>query len=185
MALIDNATLNVSVGHFYTADIAEDAPADPTTPAVDWVEIGHTSLDDIFSIASEGGDSSTLGTLQAKSLRTSTSPRTETFTFNVAQWDVNSLKLYYGSNMVVESSGIANTYYGVPDAPTPTQKAFLAVFQDGGMTVAFYAPKAEIIRADDLSISDTSSLQLLPIKVTPLNHAGATKKYYIKVVLPT
>lgn len=179
MALTDSATLNISTGHFYTATVATAVPTDPLVPGVGWTEIGHTSLDDIFNLASEGGDTTTLGTLQSKSLRTSTSPRTETFTFNLAQFDPASLKLYYGSNMVVESSGVADTYYGVPDAPTPTQVAFFACFIDGAATFSFYAPKAEVIRADDLSLSDTSSLALLPIKVTPLNHSGASKKYYV------
>lgn len=183
MALNDNATLNISTGNFYTAAVATAAPTDPLAPAVAWSKIGHTSLDDIFSISSEGGDTTTLGTLQAKALRTSTSPRTETFTFNIAQFDVDSLKLYYGSNMVVEATGPATSYYGVPDSPTPTSTAFLAVFQDGATVLAFYAPRAEIIRAEDLALSDTSSLALLPIKVTPLNYSGATKKYYVKSVL--
>ncbi len=179
MALVDSATLKIATGYFYKAPTGTAVPTDVRNPETDWINIGHTSLDDIFSQSSEGGDQTTLGTLQASSLRTSTSARTESFTFNVAQWDAESLKLYFGSNAEVAVDGPGASLVGVPDNPTPVEGAFLAVFLDGDENLVFYAPKSETSRADDFSISDTTSLQLLPIKVTPLNYNGSTNKYYV------
>lgn len=183
MALYDDTTLNIGTGHLWIAAVGTDAPTDFRDPTVggtvtDWAEIGHTSIDDILSITSEGGDTTVLGTLQSPSLRTSTSARTESFTFNLAQWDEDSLKLYFGSNAAIATTGPGTGLLQVPSKPTPTSKAFLAVYQDGASDFVIYAPKAEILRADDMSLADTSSLATLPIKVTPLSVSGA-EPYYV------
>lgn len=189
MAIHDNATLNISVGHFWKATTGAAFPADPLEPGNGWTELGHTSLDEILSISSEGGETTTIGTLQSKSLRTSTSARTESFNFNLAQFDVDSLKLFFGSNAAAvsttEEDHIAEGLLSVPDDPTPTECAFMAVFIDGSQRLSFYAPKAEIVRAEDMNLSDTSSLALLPIRVTPLNYNGAASKYYIEALTTT
>jgi hypothetical protein len=137
--------------------------------------VGHTSLEDILSIASEGGEATTIGTLQNKSLRTKYSARTETMTFTLQQFDIPGLKLYYGSNAPVLPNGTV----GVPTEPTPTTAAFLAVFVDGENHFAFYAPKAEIYRADDVSFGDTESLAGLPIGVKPMAFGSNTYTYAI------
>lgn len=168
MALNDDATLVVSGGKFFTAVAGTAIPTDFLAPAVAWAEVGHTSLEDIFSISSEGGDSTTLGTLQKRVLRTSQGTRTETFTFTLQQFDEAGLKLYYGSNATIGAGGEVQVPAG---APAPTVVAFLAVFTDGDNTFAFYAPKAEILRADDLAIGDTESLAGLPIGVKPVAHS--------------
>jgi hypothetical protein len=154
----------VGAGNFFTAPVDTAIPADLSAPEVAWENVGHTSLEDIFSVTSDGGDATTIGTLQNKSLRTSYSARTETFAFTLQQFDAAGLKLYYGSNASVGAGGEIQ----VPATPIPTTKAFLAVFTDGANEFAFYAPKAEILRSDDLSIADTESLAGLPIGVKPL-----------------
>lgn len=175
MALNDNATLVIGAGNFYTAPQSTALPTDLTAVTTPWEVVGHTSIEDIFGASSDGGDATTLGTLQNKNLRTTYATRTESFTFTIEQFDAASLKLYYGSNMVSNADGTL----GVHQSPTPTVSAFLAVFTDGTNHFAFYAPKAEIFRGDDLSISDTESLAGLPLKVTPLNDGANTWTYAI------
>lgn len=185
MALNDSATLNIGTGHLWLATSGTAAPADFRDPNPEdpnplvWTEIGHTSQDDIISITSEGGETTVLGTLQSPSLRTSTAARTEAFTFNLAQWDEDSLKLYFGSNATIQNSGRADGLMAVPSKPVPTEKAFLAVYQDGSANFVIYAPKAEIVRADDMSLADTTSLATLPIKVTPLAMSGEDPYYVL------
>jgi len=164
MAVIDTATLVIGAGNYFTATVDTVIPPDLTTPGVEWTNVGHTSLEDIFSISSDGGEATVIGTLQNKSLRTSYSTRTETMAFTLQQFDEDSLKLYYGSNSTV---GIGGELL-VPANPKPTSSAFLVVFVDGANIFAFHAPKTEIYRSDDLSISDTESLAGLPIGVKPL-----------------
>jgi len=175
LAINSNATLVVGAGNFFTANVDTALPGDLLNPGVAWENVGHTSLEDIFSVSSEGGDATTIGTLQNKSLRTSYSTRTETFTFTLQQFDAAGLKLYYGSNATVGGAGEIR----VPTTPTPTTKAFLAIFIDGANEFAFYVPKAEIFRADDLSISDTESLAGLPIGVKPLASGANTWTYAV------
>ncbi|MFJ3775225.1 hypothetical protein ACIPX0_26365 [Streptomyces sp. NPDC090075] len=164
MALNDNATLVIGSGNYLTAPVGTDIPADLLVPTSPWSNVGHTSLEDIFSISSEGGEATVIGSLQNKSLRTKYSARTETMTFTLQQFDVPGLKLYYGSNAPILPDGSV----GVPSDPTPTVAAFLAIFVDGENVFAFYAPKAEIYRADDISFGDTESLAGLPIGVKPM-----------------
>ncbi|MFD7677533.1 hypothetical protein [Streptomyces sp. NPDC060187] len=175
MALNDNATLVIGSGNYLTAPVGTDLPADLLVPTSPWSAVGHTSLEDILSISSEGGEATTIGTLQNKSLRTKYSARTETIALTLQQFDIAGLKLYYGSNAPV----LANGTLGVPTEPTPTVAAFLAVFVDGENYFAIYAPKAEIYRADDVSFGDTESLAGLPIGVKPMAFGSNTYTYAI------
>ncbi|MGW0861296.1 phage tail tube protein [Streptomyces sp. NPDC002611] len=175
MALNDNATLVIGSGNYLTAPTGTDIPADLLVPTSPWSNVGHTSLEDIFSISSEGGEATVIGSLQNKSLRTKYSARTETMTFTLQQFDVEGLKLYYGSNAPTLPDGSV----GVPVDPVPTTAAFMVVFVDGENHFAFYAPKAEIYRADDISFGDTESLAGLPIGVKPMAFGSNNWTYAI------
>ncbi|WP_346921956.1 hypothetical protein [Glutamicibacter creatinolyticus] len=164
MARKDDATLKVGTGRFLTAEVGTALPEDLLNPGVEWTEMGHTSLEDILSATSEGGDQTVLGTLQNKNLRVSIAPRTEAYAMRLMQFDKDSLKLYYGANSVVTASGAVQ----VPQNPKPTEVAWLFVFEDGDTIGAVYAEKASIFRSDDVAITDTESLAQLPLSVTPL-----------------
>lgn len=175
MAINDAATLVLNTGNYLTALPGTAMPADLLAPGSAWENAGHTSLEDIFSISSEGGEATTLGTLQNKSLRTKYSARTEAMAFVLQQFDAAALKLYYGANAPTLPDGSI----GVPAEPEPTIAAFLAVFIDGDNFFAFYAPKAEIYRGDDLSISDTENLAGLPLTVKPMIDGTNTWTYAV------
>ncbi len=166
MALNNAATLVVNSGNYFTAPAGTEFPEDLLNPGVEWENVGHTSLEEILEISSEGGEQTVLGTLQAKNLRTTYSPRTEALAFTVQQFDTPALKLYYGSNAPVLENGLV----GVPQNPVPTNCAFLAVYVDRDNQFAFYAQAADIFRGDDVAIEDTESLAGLPLSVTPLVH---------------
>lgn len=169
MSLIDNATLLVGSGNYYTAAVGTAIPSDLSDPAsyTGWENVGHTDLDEVLSIASEGGEQTTIGTLQNSALRVRIAPRSETISIPLQQFDVGALKLFYGSNAVEVENG---RLLGVPQNPAPTERAFLAVFLDGETAFGVYAPKASIFRGGDLEIADTESLATLPLAVTPLVH---------------
>lgn len=177
MALNDDAVFSVGTGRFYTAAVGTAAPTDLLAPGAGWSEVGHTSLEDIISITSDGGDATTLGTLQNKTLRTTYAPRVETLAITLQQWDAPALKLYYGAN--ADEIAADSPFLGVPQNPTPTQVAFLAVLRDGDNVFAFYAPKAEVFRGDDLDISDTESLAGLPLSVKPLQNGANDWAYAV------
>jgi hypothetical protein len=179
MTLDASTTLVVGAGNFYTAPYVVATPAalpsDLTAVSTPWVNLGHTSLEDIFSVASEGGEATSLGTLQARTLRTSYSARTETFNITLQQFDEASLKRYFGSNAAVGAGGELQ----VPLTPQATVESFLAVFFDGSNAFAFYAPKAEILRGDDLAIADSESLAGLPLAIKPVPHSTNTWAYAV------
>jgi len=172
MALDSSKILKVGVGHFYTAPVGTALPADLTNPGTDWTHMGHTSVEDILASASEGGDSTTLRSLQSKSLRTVIAPRTETFTMNLLQFDTASLKLYYGANASVVDGRVQ-----VPENPVPTERAWMVVFFDGHTVAGIYAQKASIFRADDFAVTDTENLSQLPVAITPLANGNNTFTY--------
>ncbi|MEU5433821.1 hypothetical protein AB0G73_10630 [Streptomyces sp. NPDC020719] len=175
MALNDLATLVVGNGNYLTAPVGTAMPDNLLVPTSPWQTVGHTSLEDVFGITSEGGEATTIGTLQNKSLRTKYSARTETMTVTLQQFDTAGLKLYFGANAPLLPDGSV----GVPADPVPTQCAFLAIFVDGENHFAFYAPKAEIYRQDDLSIADTESLAGLPIGVKPMVYGSNVWTYAV------
>lgn len=176
MPLIDNATLLVGAGNYFTAPVGTAIPDLLTEePPQPWDNIGHTDLEEVLSIASEGGEQTVIGTLQNKNLRVRIAPRSETIAVPLQQFDIGALRLYYGSNAVdVNGDG---SLLGVPQTPAPTERAFLAIFLDGETVFAIYAPKASIFRGADLEIADTESLATLPLTVTPLVH-GTNKWAY-------
>jgi hypothetical protein len=165
MALNDNATLVIGAGNYFLAPVDTAAPADLSTIATPWVNIGHTSIEDIMGFSSDGGEATVLGTLQNSALRTSYSKRTESFTITLQQFDEDSLKLYFGSNAETTVDG---KWLHVPDNPAPTTSAFLAVYVDGANIFGIYAAKSDILRGDDIDFADTESLAGLPLKVTPI-----------------
>ncbi|MGW6745419.1 phage tail tube protein [Streptomyces sp. NPDC055025] len=175
MPINDAATLVVGSGNYLTAPTGTAMPDDLLVPVSPWQNVGHTSLEDVFGITSEGGEATTIGTLQNKSLRTKYSARTETMTFTLQQLDAAALRLYFGANAPILPDGSV----GVPANPQPTQAAFMAIFVDGENHFAFYVPKAEIYRNDDMAIGDTESLAGLPLGVKPMTFGSNSWTYAV------
>src|SRR5688500_14066097 len=76
MALNDNSVITPAVGYIYVApvDTASPTPAqietfDPDTGIASWVQLGHTSRDDLPVFGFDGGDQETRGSWQNASLR--------------------------------------------------------------------------------------------------------------------
>jgi hypothetical protein len=173
MTTNDAATLKVGNARFYTAVVGTPRPTTVATlkaPPLAWTEVGNTTSENIVNLTSEGGAVTTLSSLQNKSLRQNVEPRIESLGLSLLEWTTDSLRLYYGSNAVVTDDDAVE----IPSEPTPTEKAFLAVLEDGQSVGGFYCEKASIFRSDDIAIADTNSLAALPIKVTALNAAGKT-----------
>lgn len=176
--LNDRATLKVDSGNYFRAPVGTEAPTDLLNPGPEWENLGHTSLEEIMANETEGGEKTVLGTLQNRSLRTTYSDRTETFTINLQQFDTPSLKLFYGSNAETLANGMVTN----PNKGTPTEAAYLAVFVDKDNVFAIYAPKVEIFRGDNFTLEDTESLNSLPLAITPMNHGTNQWTYAVSPI---
>ena len=175
MTLDDTATLVPATGHYFYAPTPGQArPSNQLVPGSPWVDLGHTSLDSPFGITSDGGDSTTLGTWQNSSLRVSYAPRVESIAFELKQWDTATLRLYYGSNAAVSSSGNLRT----PANAAPTLGALYVIVTDGAEQVAMYWPSVSIFRGDDISF-DAEALAGLPVVATILGTSGQDWLYEI------
>ncbi|ASU78492.1 hypothetical protein CDG81_09605 [Actinopolyspora erythraea] len=177
MALDDNAVLLAARGDIYTAPSGTAAPTptvigsytDGSGLAADWVNIGHTSREELPAFGYEGGDTETLGTWQASALReTITDPAVDYVTFNLHQFDENALSLYYG----VTDYGSTAGSFDVQDSSVSTiKKALLIVMVDGDVNVAFYSPNASFRREDSIELA-VDSLASLPLRATFLKMSG-------------
>lgn len=166
MALDGSKVLKVGRADFYTAPVGTALPTDLSkTPDKAWTHAGHSSIEDILAVSSDGGETTTLGSIQSPQLRQSTTPATRAFTVNFLQWDAATLKLYYGGNVTEQNGNLQ-----IPQTPHPSEVAWLAVLQDGDNYGGIYAAKASAIGDGDLTISDSDSLAQLPVKFTPLSY---------------
>lgn len=175
MAINDSAVVKIATAHFYTAPTGTAAPAGGIVEGVEWEEVGHTTLEDILSMSTEGGEKTVLGTLQNRNLRTSYSAKSTAFNFSVHQFDEEGLKLFYGANSIVDSDG----RIGPADTPQPTETAFYVLIEDGDSFFDFYCEKSEILGAEDMALADTESLASLPLAVTPLSASAGKAPFLV------
>lgn len=182
MARSDSHTLIPGDALFLHAEVGQDLPDDlfDIDTAV-WEEFGHTSIESILSMESDGGEATSKGTMQNRNLRTTYAPRTEAMNFILQQFDEDSLKFYLGANSELVAGGRA---VASMNRPVPSVRALCIVLYDGDNALALWAPKAEIMRGDDLSLEDPEEFAGMNIRVTPMNFATNKWSYAITPVTP-
>lgn len=158
MALNDNAVITPATGYIFVAavDTASPTPAqietfDPATGIAGWVQLGHTSRDDLPVFGFDGGDSEVKGTWQNASFkRVTTEVAQDYITFNALQLDEQILSYYYG----VTNPGSTVGKFDVDNAATSgIDTALLIVIVDGEATVGFHASKVTMGREDSIELA--------------------------------
>lgn len=180
MAFTDAAVAIVSTGRFYTATVGTAAPANYLAPGVGWTDIGHTSIENILALQSEGGEVTVLGTLQAESFQSTTANRVDSFAIISNQWDLDVYKFYFGDNGTQDAT---TKLFAVPNSPVAAEKAFLGVFYAGTKAFAIHAKRVELKRGDDLDLAERNAIAGIPLLVTPLSYLGATSNWGITPLL--
>jgi hypothetical protein len=127
-----------------------------------WASIGNTSLENGISHASDGDDPEVLGTWQNPALRTTNPPKIYTVTLNLADFTVETYKLYYGGGEVA-----ADGSFVIPSVPAATTKAMLIVAVDGDRHVVEYYERVSLIGSDGIEY-DPSALTEMPVAATIL-----------------
>lgn len=171
MSVNDKALLKPSAVHVYFAPADTPRPttyAELKAPKSPWVEVGHTTADNLVDFQYEGGERATLATAQKAAARESVSDIIESFGVNLLEWTKDSAELYYGSNVRLLADGAVE----IPSKPVPKEGALLVILEDGEDIAGFYAAKASAFRNSAIAASDMNSLAQLPVKFTGLQADG-------------
>jgi len=133
----------------------------------DWTEIGHTSKDSPLQVNRSGGDTTVLDTWQESGVDASTAATQFALAYTLLQYDVDSMKLYYGSNATFAENGMLQTAAANPAA---TEHALLLQILNGNKAEWRHYPRVSTIAADGENF-DTTKLAGMPIKSTILSSA--------------
>lgn len=161
----------ISTGYFFWDETGtRELPATVTRKALEdagFTNLGHTSLEDIMIGNAEGGERSTLGSLQDKNLRVDVAAKSYSYTVKFHQWDEVILKLAFGGNAKVEEGKVF-----IPETSHVSRGSWVAVFEDGNEKLFFYAKRCSAIGEAAPGITNTTSLTELPVVFTPQKPEG-------------
>jgi hypothetical protein len=166
VALTDSAVYLPGTGFIYLAPAETAVPADLTTPAAPWVNLGHTSLDDGLTITRDGGDSEVIGTWQNPSLRERKDPTTFAITMVAHQVDNTVLGLYFGGG---DATGTDK--FAVTATTGTTDRAMYVRIVDGASSLGLYVPKVSISSEDDVEV-DPEGFLSFPLRAAVLQVSG-------------
>jgi len=161
--LDDSAVVLPAVGHYWfnpTKNVG--IPDDVMNPGGAWVDCGHTSLDDPFSLTRDGGDVTTLGTWQKPRLRNSIETFTDSIAFQLQQWSSEQYQMYFGANSVKDGK-----WTKTPTKPVEVEGSLLVVVEDGDEQLPLYSGHVSIGRADDIEF-DAEAFAGMPVRATLL-----------------
>lgn len=176
MAVNDDAIFTAAVGYVFTAPVgtAMPTPSDLTpfknagganvSLGPDWVDLGHTSRDDLPEFGFEGGEIETRGSWRNATLReVTTEVAVDYVIVRLSQFDEEGLSLYYGVQNQSTEAGKFVVVGG--EVLTATERALSIVVVDGERVIAFYAPKASIRREEELTMA-VDDFAVLPLRCT-------------------
>lgn len=173
MSLNDDALFTAAKGYIFAAPVGTAAPTPTEIGAFDpqvgltgtsWINLGHTSRDELPEFGFDGGDSETKGTWQNAALKeVVTQVPVDFVTFSLHQFDDLGLELYYGqANMADAVPG----EFKVKDSPsTGREKALCVVIVDGDASIAFYSRKSSIKREGSVALA-VDEFSALPLRAT-------------------
>jgi hypothetical protein len=182
MATLPDNAMNPATGYVFTAVVGTARPAiaagfDYTAPstwgealqdATDgplWKPVGHTSLENGIEFSSDGDDPETLGTWQVSNLRTTNPRRTYSVVINLADFTVETYKLFYGGGQEVTVEGVPS--FVIPDNPVAQERALLILAVDGDHLVAQHFRKVSLLGSDSMTY-DPAALTEMPVRATIL-----------------
>jgi hypothetical protein len=170
---VDDVVVDPDAGDGKTA---RNAVADTkNTLPVAWVNVGHTSRDDLPEFGYDGGDLETRGTWQNESLReVETKPVADYLVFKLHQFDSGAFELYYGK----DASAVAGVFGVAGGTTVPVEKALFILIVDGQNKIGFHAHKASFRRDDAVEMA-TDEFAALPIRATLLRHNTEVKFSWI------
>lgn len=172
IAFLDNLDRTFTATASFTGGSTPSITATKAVPVNGWINVGHTSRDDMPEFGFDGGDTEIKGTWQKKRLREvqTGDPLADSVGLHLSQWDRNTLRLYFGEDTAA-TAGV----YGVSGDFAAVEVAILILIIDDDVRLGFYASKASVKRDDSIGLP-VDDLSSLPVKATFLN-LGARRLY--------
>jgi hypothetical protein len=179
---LTDAPLLPSTGYVFIAPSGTAMPtlpiSTPKVPGTPWVTVGNTSLDNGIKRDVSGDDPKVLGSWQNPALVATRPVKVRAVTLSLADWTVETYKLYYGGGTVVGNDGTtpydSATHtaraFRVPATPVPQEHALLIIAVDGTYQVVEYYPKTSVIGSDAIEY-DPSKLAEMTVTATALTEA--------------
>ncbi|GAB7185930.1 phage tail fiber protein [Kitasatospora sp. Ki12] len=165
MALSDASVIVPAGGYIFTAAPDEPKPTaitDPLNPGAKWVNVGHTSLDDLPEFGRDGDDPEVKGSWQNAKLRATNPSVTYSVTLKSIQADAETYKLYFGAGAeAVQADGS----FRIPANPVPQTRALLIVLVDGKRFLPLWHPRVSLLGSDAVGLSNDDFVAF-PIKGT-------------------
>lgn len=179
MALNDKAIFTAAVGYVFTGEAgtalrptpaniaAFDTSVNNPTLATGWVDLGHTSREDLPEFGFEGGEIETRGTWRSAAVReVTTEVAVDYVVIRLNQFDEEGLSLYYGTDNA--NTTVAGEFAVGGAVLSSTERALAIVVVDGDRKICFYAPRASIRREEELTMA-VDDFSVLPLRATFLD----------------
>jgi hypothetical protein len=162
VAVNDNALVIPGKATVFHAPKNTALPANPLTAfnlgsntvATGWRNLGHTSKDNTVAFSRDGGDSTSIDTYLADSVRTIYSSVSWSLAIPALQFDEDVLDLAFNGDFAADGG------YIIPGSATATDAALFLLFQDGTGKLGFYIPATSVTLAEPPSFSPESFIEL-------------------------
>lgn len=174
MAVNNEAIFTAALGYVFTGPVGTARPTPTALDAfknggegvslgVGWVDLGHTSREDLPEFGFEGGQIETRGTWRNAAVReVTTEVAVDYVVIRLNQFDEEGLSLYYGLDNAADEAGVFEVKGEILQS---TERALTIVIVDGERVVGFYAPKASIRREEELTMA-VDDFAVLPLRAT-------------------
>lgn len=140
---------------------ANSVPNDEN-PAVNWLNLGHTSKQNTIAFTKEGGERESIDTFLADAVRESVSSTSWGVNIAALQFDADNLDMAFNGDFDAATGG-----YTVA-TPAPVEAALFLYFQDTTGALGFWLPNTTIALGDAPSV-DTAQFLEMPLDVSILS----------------
>lgn len=172
MSLNDDALFTAAKGYIYIGNVGATKPTPSAIAAFDpdtglggsWINLGHTSRDELPEFGFDGGDTETKGTWQSEALKeVITDAAVDYVTFRLHQFDDLALELYYGQ--ANSGTAVEGEFEVTSAGGAGIEKALTIVIVDGDAVIGLYARKTSIRREGPIELA-VDEFSALPLRAT-------------------
>lgn len=177
MALLNTGAIaQLGDAYFFRAAVSTALPAKTARAAytsfedfetAGWQSYGATKLDALATINREGTEPESVGVWQLPTYFTKPGTMIESIDFDLAEWTVDAVTRFLGSNADVDEDTVAGS-----TSPTGTREAFLMAIKVADGFFGIYVDEAEVLGRASIELGERGSIPTLPIRATAKSASG-------------